>query len=98
MIGVQAAEDSALDASVLGTDGGDPDVGKLMATASIRAHGPVELVTVDEVGDDEMAARIAMLGAPTGIARRCRGREPHLRMLPTQVEIFVYEKVRSVNN
>lgn len=37
MIGVQAAEDRALDASVLGTDGGDPDVGKLMATAAIRA-------------------------------------------------------------
>lgn len=55
-------------------------------------------MTVDEVGDDEMAARIAMLGAPTVMARRCRGREPHLRMLPTQVEIFVYEKVRSVNN
>ena len=66
MIGVQEVEDIALGAAVLGTGGGgDPYIGKLMATEAIRQHGPVELVTVDEVGDDEMSVSIAMMGAPT---------------------------------
>ena len=66
MIGVQEVEDIALGAAVLGTGGGgDPYIGKLMAVRAIREHGPVELVTVDEVGDEEMSVAIAMMGAPT---------------------------------
>ncbi len=56
MIGVEQVEDIALGAAVLGTGGGgDPYIGKLMATEAIREYGLVELVTIDEVGDDEMA-------------------------------------------
>jgi DUF917 family protein len=74
MIGVQEVEDIALGAAVLGTGGGgDPYVGKLMATQAIRAHGAVELVTIDEVGDDEMSVSIAMMGAPTVMIEKMPG-------------------------
>lgn len=76
MIGIQEVEDIALGAAVLGTGGGgDPYVGKLMAIEAIRQHGPVELVTIDEVDDDEMSVAIAMMGAPTVMVEKMPGGE-----------------------
>ena len=41
-LGVQEIEDIALGAAVLGTGGGgDPYIGRLMATQAIEDHGPV---------------------------------------------------------
>jgi DUF917 family protein len=74
MIGVEQVEDIALGAAVLGTGGGgDPYIGKLMAAEAIREFGPVELVTIDEVGDDEMSVCIAMMGAPTVMVEKIPG-------------------------
>ena len=74
MIDVSNVEDIALGAAVLGTGGGgDPYVGKLMANEAIRRYGPVELVTVDELGDDEMTVAIAMMGAPTVMVEKMPG-------------------------
>src|SRR5258708_2679012 len=73
-IGVDEVEDIALGAAVLGTGGGgDPYVGKLMAIQAIREYGPVELVTLDEVGDDELCAPVAMMGAPTVMIEKMPG-------------------------
>jgi len=74
MIGIQEIEDIALGAAVLGTGGGgDPYIGKLMATEAVRKYGSVELVTIDEVGDDEMSVAIAMMGAPTVMVEKMPG-------------------------
>ncbi len=74
MIDVQNVEDIALGAAVLGTGGGgDPYVGKLMANEAIRKFGPVELVTVDEMGDDDLSVAIAMMGAPTVMVEKMPG-------------------------
>ncbi len=74
MIGVQEVEDIALGAAVLGTGGGgDPYIGKLMATQAIGDHGPVELVSIDEMGDDEWSVAIAMMGAPTVMVEKMPG-------------------------
>ena len=73
-IGLPELENIALGAAVLGTGGGgDPYVGKLMAAQAIREHGPVELVTVDEVPDDDMTVAIAMMGAPTVMVEKMPG-------------------------
>jgi hypothetical protein len=73
-IGVQEVEDIALGAAVLGTGGGgDPYIGKLMAVEAIRQYGPVDLVTIDEVGDEEMSVAIAMMGAPTVMVEKMPG-------------------------
>lgn len=62
----QNVEDIALGAAVLGTGGGgDPYLGKLMALQAMREHGPVPLLTLDEIGDDDLIVPSAAMGAPT---------------------------------
>lgn len=74
MIDVQNVDDIALGAAVLGTGGGgDPYIGKLMANEAIRQFGPVELVTVDEMGDEDWSVSIAMMGAPTVMVEKMPG-------------------------
>lgn len=55
----------AVGAAVLGAGGGgDPQVGKLMAKQAIRKHGPVTLISVDELDDNGLVIPSAMMGAP----------------------------------
>jgi DUF917 family protein len=53
-------------AAVLGTGGGgDPHIGRLLAEQALRVHGPVELVSVEDLPDDACVLPVAMMGAPT---------------------------------
>ncbi|WGW14140.1 DUF917 domain-containing protein [Saxibacter everestensis] len=53
-------------AAILGTGGGgDPYIGRLLAEAAIRKHGPVPLVAVDDLDPDAVVIPVAMMGAPT---------------------------------
>ncbi len=62
----QAVEDVALGATVLGTGGGgDPTLGRLMAQQAIAQHGPVALLSLDDIADEEWIIPTAMMGAPT---------------------------------
>jgi uncharacterized protein len=71
---IEQVEDIALGAAVLGTGGGgDPYIGKRMAQNAIRKHGPVRLLTLDEVEDDAWAAPVAMMGAPTIMIEKIPG-------------------------
>ena len=74
----QAIEDIALGATILGTGGGgDPYIGKLMALQAIEEYGPVSLIDVDEVPDDELVVPSAMMGAPTVLVEKIpNGEEP----------------------
>ena len=63
---VQDVEDLAMGAAVLGTGGGgDPYIGMLMAVHAIEEFGPVELLSLDEIGDDDLIVPSAVMGAPT---------------------------------
>ena len=70
----------AVGAAVLGSGGGgDPYIGKLMAKQAIREHGPVRLLPVDEVPDDELIIPSAMMGAPAVMLEKLpNGSEPEL--------------------
>ncbi len=58
LIDEQELEDIALGAGILGTGGGgDPYVGKLLAREAMREHGPVSLVSLDELDDDDLIIR-----------------------------------------
>ncbi|MBU6351548.1 MAG: DUF917 domain-containing protein [Chloroflexi bacterium] len=73
-IGVREIEDIALGAAVLGTGGGgDPYIGRLMAVQAIEDFGPVELVSLEEVDDDDWSVAIAMMGAPTVMVEKIPG-------------------------
>jgi uncharacterized protein len=69
--GEEELDDLAIGAAILGTGGGgNPYVGKLLARAAIREHGPVTIVDVDEVADDALVVPSAMMGAPTVIVEK----------------------------
>lgn len=63
--------DIATGAAFLGTGGGgDPYVGRLLATAAIDENGPPTLMALDELADDANVYTIAMLGAPTVLVEK----------------------------
>ncbi|MDW7657813.1 MAG: DUF917 domain-containing protein, partial [Bacillota bacterium] len=65
-IGLQAIEDIALGAALLGAGGGgDPYIGKLVALGAVRDCGEVTLLDPEEIPDDALIVPIAMMGAPT---------------------------------
>ncbi len=67
----QAIEHIALGASLLGTGGGgDPHIGRLMALNAIKKHGPVKLLSPDELPDDALVVPSAMMGAPIVIIEK----------------------------
>lgn len=65
-IGKKEIEDIAMGATVLGTGGGgDPHIGKLMALQAIEENGPIDLLSLDELNDDDLIVPTALMGAPT---------------------------------
>lgn len=56
----------ALGSSIYGTGGGgDPYIGRLLAEETLRVHGPVQLLELSEMNDDDWVASVALAGAPT---------------------------------
>ncbi|MGH8905672.1 MAG: DUF917 domain-containing protein [Egibacteraceae bacterium] len=86
LVGESQLDDLAIGAAVLGTGGGgNPYLGALLAKRAIREHGPVQLVTVDEVPEDALVVASAGMGAPTvGIEKLPRGDEPVRALLALQ--------------
>jgi len=75
-------EDIAFGAAVLGTGGGgDPYIGKLLARGGIVAHGPVRLVSLDEVPDDAHVITCGAMGAPTIVLEKVPSGEEMLMAL-----------------
>ncbi|WP_342511039.1 DUF917 domain-containing protein [Sporosarcina sp. FSL K6-1522] len=66
LLGKEEIENIAIGAALLGTGGGgDPYIGKLMALQAIEEHGPIKLISIDEVPDGALIVPSAMMGAPT---------------------------------
>ncbi|MCL6627125.1 DUF917 domain-containing protein [Alicyclobacillus shizuokensis] len=82
----------ALGATVLGAGGGgDPYIGALMAKQAMETHGPVELVSIDELADNELVIPSAMMGAPTVMVEKIpSGQEPSAAF--RQLERFLGQK------
>ena len=58
--------DIAYGAALLGTGGGgDPYIGRLLAQESIRAFGPVPVLSLDDLPDDAHVVACGAMGAPT---------------------------------
>ena len=54
-------------AAFLGTGGGgDPYIGRMLATSAIQEFGMPQIIEPEELDDDATVYTIAMLGAPTG--------------------------------
>jgi DUF917 family protein len=71
LLGNQEIEDIAIGSAVLGTGGGgDPYLGKLAALQAIKAHGPLQLATVDDLPDDTLVVCPFGIGAPVPFLER----------------------------
>lgn len=56
----------ALGASILASGGGgDPYIGKIMATRAIKQHGSMKLLDIDELPSDALIVSTGMIGAPS---------------------------------
>jgi len=69
--------DLATGSAVLGTGGGgDPYIGRLVAAGAIAAHGPVTVVPLSTLSDDDVVVLVSMSGAPTVMVEKIpSGRE-----------------------
>jgi uncharacterized protein len=70
-------EEIALGATIIGSGGGgDPLYHKLMVQRQIDQYGAIELISCDELHDDDLIIPLSMMGAPlVGIERLHTGRE-----------------------
>lgn len=82
----------ALGGAFLGTGGGgDPYIGKLMAKQVIARHGPVNVVSSDELPDDALCIPVCMMGAPTVMVEKLPNGEEAREAL-SQLETFLGRK------
>lgn len=86
----------AVGAAIIGAGGGgDPYVGKLMAKQAIKEHGPVQLITADEVPDEALVIPSAMMGAPAVMLEKLpNGSEPEFAF--RSLETYMNKKAGAV--
>jgi DUF917 family protein len=73
-IGLDDLDDLALGATFLGTGGGgDPYIATLMTRRAIETHGPVTMLSLDELADDDLVFACGNLGAPTVAIEKIMG-------------------------
>lgn len=92
LIHAKDIDNLALGATVLGTGGGgDPFIGSLMAKQAIEQYGPVELISLDELADEDLVIPSAMMGAPTVMVEKMPGGNEPVDAF-TQLERFLGRK------
>lgn len=95
-INEQIIEDIALGASLLGSGGGgDPHIGKLMALNSLKKYGPIRLIQADQCKDDDIAAAVAIMGAPSVIVEKVPNGEEFIHAF-TKLQKYLGVKIAAV--
>ncbi|UCC72957.1 MAG: DUF917 family protein [Gemmatimonadota bacterium] len=68
----------SIGAGILGTGGGgNPYIGMLRARELVRAHGPVDVLDLDELPDDSRVICVGGMGAPTVGVEKVRATESY---------------------
>jgi len=66
LIGKTELDQITIGASILAAGGGgDPYIGNVMARNAIDQYGPIKLISVDELDEDDLIVSTGMIGAPT---------------------------------
>ncbi|MCW2482776.1 DUF917 domain-containing protein, partial [Candidatus Symbiopectobacterium sp. NZEC135] len=66
LLDIKAIEHICYGASILASGGGgDPHLGKIMAQQAIEKHGPIRLISIEELQPDDILLSTGMIGAPT---------------------------------
>ena len=91
-VGADDMDAIALGGAFLGTGGGgDPYIGKLMAKQVIARHGPVKVISVDDLADDALCIPVCMMGAPTVMVEKLPNGDEAREAL-SQLETFLGRK------
>jgi DUF917 family protein len=95
-ITLDEVDDLARGAAILGTGGGgDPYLGSLMLRQVLLDGLQVELIDVEQLGDDDFVAPFAMMGAPTVIVEKIPNGDEMVAALRA-LEKFRGEETRAV--
>ncbi|MGX2947061.1 DUF917 domain-containing protein [Enterococcus alishanensis] len=90
----KAVENIAVGAAFLGTGGGgDPYIGKMMALSAIKQHGSVQLISSEEVTDDDFFIPSAMMGAPSVLIEKFPKGDEFLRVFQKLSSYLNIEKI-----
>lgn len=93
-LGKEAIENIAIGAAFLGTGGGgDPYIGKMMALSALEENGAVQLLSVDEVEEDELFIPAAMMGAPSVLIEKFPKGDEFVRVFEKLSRYLGVEKV-----
>ncbi len=96
LIQVADLDDIATGGAILGTGGGgDPYIGKLMAQQAIRKYGPVRMISLKDVKDDDLVVPCAMMGAPTVMVEKIPSGEEVLVAF-RRLESFMGKKIGAI--
>ncbi|MFC4349614.1 DUF917 domain-containing protein [Kordiimonas lipolytica] len=95
-IGIDELEDLAVGAAFLGTGGGgDPYIGRLIATKAIQDCGEPTVLDLDQVKDDDFVVTVAGYGAPTVQIEKLIG-EGELEKALAKLEQHLKKKVTAI--
>src|SRR3546814_16659514 len=90
-------EHLAIGSSFLGTGGGgDPYLGSLLCREAIAKFGPVRVMSVDELSDDDNVFIAAAMGAPTVMIEKLFSIEDQHRAVET-LERFLARPIGSAS-
>ncbi len=97
-IGLDDIENLSLGSAFLGTGGGgDPYLGSLLCREAISKCGPVRLLSVDELSDDDCVFVAAAMGAPTVMIEKLFSLEDQDRAV-TALEGFMGRKASVITS
>ncbi|MEE8825102.1 hypothetical protein LASUN_01060 [Lentilactobacillus sunkii] len=83
-------------ATVLGTGGGGaPHSTTLIAQQAIKENGPVHLIDVSELNDEDLVVPIGGIGAPTVGEEKIEGKDDYIRPVE-MVQKVMHQKVQAV--
>lgn len=96
LLDVEAIEHITYGASILASGGGgDPHIGKIIAQQAIEKHGPIRLMSIEELQPDDILLSTGMIGAPAIMMEKipngeesilaCRQVEQHLKKSITAI-------------
>ena len=94
-IDVRALDALAVGCAVLGAGGGGETVtARLALQQAIEQYGPVNLVTLDELADDDLVMPCSIVGAPTVTTEKVPGDRLGQALLE-QVELLWADRCRA---
>ena len=95
-ITINELESLSIGAAILGSGGGgDPFYNKLMAKYQIEKHGPINIISVDDLSTDDIIVPIGIMGAPLVTIEKLPSGKEFLSMF-SEIEKYFGKKPKAI--